>query len=81
MQTVRSFVGMDVHKATISISVAKDGRSGSMRFVGVIPNTADDVAKMEKRFSEHGDLDFCCEAAAASTGSIASLLRSATSAW
>ena len=27
MQT-RSFVGLDVHKATISISVAEDGRGG-----------------------------------------------------
>jgi hypothetical protein len=41
MQT-RSFVGLDVHKATISISVAEDGRSGPVRFLGVIPNTAAD---------------------------------------
>jgi hypothetical protein len=27
-QTIRSFVGMDVHKATISISVAEDGPRG-----------------------------------------------------
>jgi transposase len=39
MQT-RSFVGLDVHKATISISVAEDGRGGPVRFLGVIPNTA-----------------------------------------
>jgi len=39
MKQTRSFVGMDVHKATISISVAEDGRSGSVRFIGVIPNT------------------------------------------
>ncbi len=46
MQTVRSFVGMDVHKATISISVAEDGRNGPVRFIGVIPNQPDDIAKM-----------------------------------
>ena len=39
MKQTRSFVGMDVHKATISISVAEDGRSGPVRFLGVIPNT------------------------------------------
>jgi hypothetical protein len=38
MQTVRSFVGMDVHKETISINVAEDGRNGAVRFLGVIPN-------------------------------------------
>jgi hypothetical protein len=32
MKTVRSFVGMDVHKTTISISIAEDGRSGPIRF-------------------------------------------------
>ena len=62
MQTVRSFVGMDVHKETISISVAEDGRNGPVRFIGVIPNQPDDIAKMAKRLSKHGELDFCYEA-------------------
>ena len=51
MKRTRSFVGMDVHKATISISVAEDGRAGPVRFLGVIPNTADEVAKMAKRLA------------------------------
>ena len=38
MQATRSFIGMDVHKATISISIAEDGRNGPVRFLGVIPN-------------------------------------------
>jgi len=62
MQTVRSFVGMDVHKETISISVAEDGRNGPVRFIGVIPNQPDDIAKMSKRLAKHGELDFCYEA-------------------
>jgi transposase len=62
MKTVRSFVGMDVHKATISISVAEDGRSGSVRFIGVIPNTPEAVHKMAKQLARHGELDFCYEA-------------------
>ena len=61
-QTTRSFVGMDVHKATISISVAEDGRSGPVRFIGVIPNTPEAVTKMAKQLAKHGELDFCYEA-------------------
>jgi transposase len=62
MQTTRSFIGLDVHKATISISIAEDGRDGQVRFLGVIPNAPDDIAKMAKRLSKHGELDFCYEA-------------------
>ena len=62
MQTTRSFVGMDVHKETISISVAEDGRDGPVRFLGVIPNQPDDIAKMAKRLAKRGELDFCYEA-------------------
>jgi hypothetical protein len=62
MHTVRSFVGMDVHKETISVSVAEDGRSGPVRFIGVIPNTPEVVGKMAKQLAKHGELDFCYEA-------------------
>lgn len=68
MKQTRSFIGMDVHKATISISVAEEGRSGPVRFLGTIPNTADDVAKMVKRLSKHGELDFCYEASGCGYG-------------
>jgi hypothetical protein len=68
MKQTRSFVGMDVHKATISISVAEDVRTGPVRFLGVIPNTSDDVAKMAKRLSRHGELDFCYEASCCGYG-------------
>ena len=68
MKTVRSFVGMDVHKATISISIAEDGRSGPIRFLGVIPNTADEVAKLAKPLAKHGELDFCYEASGCGYG-------------
>jgi transposase len=59
---------MDVHKATISISIAEDGRSGPIRFLGVIPNTADEVAKLAKRLAKHGELDFCYEASGCGYG-------------
>jgi hypothetical protein len=53
---------MDVHKETISISVAEDGRNGPVRFIGVIPNQPEDIAKMARRLAKHGELDFCYEA-------------------
>jgi transposase len=59
---------MDVHKETISISVAEDGRNGPVWFLGVIPNASDDVAKMAKRLSKHGELDFCYEASGCGYG-------------
>jgi transposase len=68
MKQIRSFVGMDVHKATISISVAEDGRSGPVRFIGVIPNTPEAVHKMAKQLTRHGELDFCYEASGCGYG-------------
>jgi transposase len=59
---------MDVHKATISISVAEDGRSGPVRFLGVIPNTPEAVHKMAKQLARHGELDFCYEASGCGYG-------------
>ena len=61
MQT-KSFIGMDAHKATISISIAEDGRDAPVRFLGVIPNAPDDIAKTAKKLSKHGQLQFCYEA-------------------
>ena len=58
----RSFVGLDVHKATIAVSVAADGRNAEVRFLGVIPNTPAEVAKLAKRLSRHRTLDFYYEA-------------------
>ena len=68
MKQIRSFVGMDVHKATISISVAEGGRNGPVRFIGVIPNSRDAVAKMAKQLARHGELDFCYEASGCGYG-------------
>lgn len=49
MQT-RSFIGLDVHKDTISVSIAEDGRDGVVRFIGVIANTPDEVARWRNDF-------------------------------
>ena len=57
------YIGLDVHKVSISVSVAEDGRNGPVRFIGAIPNTPDDIGKMAKKLSKDGDrLEFCYEA-------------------
>jgi transposase len=32
------FVGLDVHKATIAIAAAEQGRTGEVRYIGNFPN-------------------------------------------
>jgi transposase len=58
-----SFVGLDVHKASISVSVAEEGRDGAVSFVGSIPNTPAALTKLAKRLGKDGRrLEFCYEA-------------------
>jgi transposase len=56
------YVGLDVHKETIAVSVAEaDG--GEVRFLGEVANTADSVVKLIKRLRKEGaKLSFCYEA-------------------
>jgi transposase len=57
------FVGLDVHKATISVAVASATRGGEVRHWGSIPNRADHVRKLvEKLEAKAGQLHFCYEA-------------------
>ncbi len=57
------YVGLDVHKASISVTVAEDGRDGPIRFIGAIPNTPNDIEKLTKQLSKDGGrLEFCYEA-------------------
>jgi len=40
-----TYVGLDVHNASISVAVAEPGR-GEVRALGTIPNTSDAVTKL-----------------------------------
>jgi transposase len=61
MNQSTKFIGMDVHKATIAVSVAEVG--GEVRYLGEIANTADAIAKLVRQLRK-GDarLSFCYEA-------------------
>jgi transposase len=64
----KAFIGLDVHKDSISVSIAEEGRNGPVRFLGVIANSVEAVAKMAKRLSKHGELHFCYEASGCGYG-------------
>src|ERR1700752_4064458 len=58
-----TFVGLDVHKATVCIAVAEGGRGGEVRQVGVFENRPEVLSKMAARLGKGGrPLSFCYEA-------------------
>jgi len=56
------YVGLDVHKETIAVSVAV-GRTGEVRYLGEIGNTAEALGKLVRQLGKNGErLSFCYEA-------------------
>lgn len=62
MEKFIKYVGLDVHKQTIAVSVAQSA-AGEVRYVGEIANTPEAVEKLVKQLRKSGgDLSFCYEA-------------------
>ncbi len=61
MDTI-TYVGLDVHKATVSVALAEGGRGGEVRQVGVFENRPEILTKLVARLSAGGRrLSFCYE--------------------
>ena len=48
-----TYVGLDVHKATVCVAIAESGRGGEVREVGVFENRPDVLRKMVARLGKH----------------------------
>jgi hypothetical protein len=67
-----TFVGLDVHKATVCIAIAEGSRGGEVRQLGVFENGPEILSKVVSRLSKGGRrLSFCYEAGSASATKLA----------
>lgn len=63
MTDLTLFVGMDVHKKTISVAMAEASAGTEVRFYGTIANTPDTIRGLCKKLTKDGrQLHFCYEA-------------------
>lgn len=76
MKEFSKYVGLDVHKDTIAVSIADAGRSKA-RFYGTIKNTAAAVSSVLKKINPEGEvLELCYEAGPCGYGLYHQLLAS-----
>lgn len=58
-----TFIGLDVHKSTISVAVAQGERGGEVRHLGTVAHRSDHVRKLVEKLAAGGArLHFCYEA-------------------
>ena len=63
MKKTIKYVGMDVHKDSITIAIADDGRDGEVRFYGKIAHDLNQIDKvMRKLISQNSELRCVYEA-------------------
>ena len=63
MSEFQAYVGLDVHKDSISVATAEAGRDGEVRHWGVIRNTPEAVARLARKLVElHRAVEFAYEA-------------------
>ena len=63
LMDIIAYVGLDVHKATVSVALAEAGRGGEIRQLGVFENRPALLTKLAARLSKGGRrLSFCYEA-------------------
>lgn len=63
MKKTITFVGLDVHKNSIAVALADDGRNAEVRSYGIIGGGLDDLHHLVKKFVSQGkDLRFVYEA-------------------
>jgi len=63
MKRSEVFIGLDVHKETIAVAIAKSGRDGEVRYWGTMPNTTHHLGQLVTKLAKkHSKLEFTYEA-------------------
>ena len=84
MKKLITYIGLDVHKSSISVAIAAGGLRDTEQYLGVIANTHGGLSKLARKLSGKAErrLCFCYEAGPCGTVFSATLTGSAmTASW